>query len=287
MTDSAEQTRAVLAALAEEDRPVPDLEPWQGLQVWLASTDARVTIPYAKTLAAEVPAVAVRIRRDFGTVLNLIRAHALLHQASRQRDASGRIVATLDDYRVVRDLIADLVSDAAGATVAPTVRETVEAVSRLGGGGGEVTVTAVAAHLHLDQSAAWRRVQVCLRRGYLRNLEDRPRRPARLVLGDAVPDDAPILPTTESLQVCTADDGDARGPAKAESDIEAIALEAACDPQWAAWVTAPPPEPAGDEIRRGRHDPTSPGAPGRPDGERQGGQPRSSRGPGALSPWPA
>ncbi len=63
VTDSAEQTRAVLAALAEEDRPVPDLEPWQGLQVWLASTDARVTIPYAKTLAAEVPAVAVRIRR--------------------------------------------------------------------------------------------------------------------------------------------------------------------------------------------------------------------------------
>ncbi len=51
-------------------------------------------------------------------MLNLIRAHALLHQASRQRDASGRIVATLDDYRVVRDLIADLVSDAAGATVA-------------------------------------------------------------------------------------------------------------------------------------------------------------------------
>ena len=37
------------------------------------------------------------IRRDFMTLLNLIRAHAILHQATRERDDRGRVVATLDD----------------------------------------------------------------------------------------------------------------------------------------------------------------------------------------------
>jgi hypothetical protein len=37
-------------------------------------------------------------------VLNLIKAHAILHQASRDRDDQGRIVATVDDYAIVREL---------------------------------------------------------------------------------------------------------------------------------------------------------------------------------------
>ena len=43
-------------------------------------------------------------------MLNLIKAHALLHQASRERDKEGRIIATITDYRVVRELVADLSS---------------------------------------------------------------------------------------------------------------------------------------------------------------------------------
>jgi hypothetical protein len=37
--------------------------------------------------------------------------------------------------------------------------------------------------------------------GYLKNLEDRKGRPARLVLGDDLPEDQPILPDPEELQV--------------------------------------------------------------------------------------
>ncbi len=40
-----------------------------------------------------VPPIAVRLRRDFRQILNLIRAHALLCQAQRQRDDKGRIVS--------------------------------------------------------------------------------------------------------------------------------------------------------------------------------------------------
>ena len=74
--------------------------------------------------------MAVRLRRDFGAVLNLIRSHALLHRATREM-TGGRIVATVEDYAVVRELISDLISEGAEATVPEIVRETVEAVERL------------------------------------------------------------------------------------------------------------------------------------------------------------
>ena len=73
-----------------------------------------------------VPPVAVRLRRDFKTVLTLIRAHALLHQATRRKDEAGQIIATLEDYAAVRDLVGDLVAAGVEATVRPEVRETVQ-----------------------------------------------------------------------------------------------------------------------------------------------------------------
>jgi hypothetical protein len=51
------------------------------------------------------------------TVASLIRAHALLHQVTRERDAFGRIVATIEDYTAVRELVADLVAEGLEATV--------------------------------------------------------------------------------------------------------------------------------------------------------------------------
>jgi len=109
VTDTQDQTKAVMAALAEEAGDAePNLEPWHALQVWLEGAEACVTIPYAKALAFLVPPIAVRLRRDFGALLNLIRAHAHLHQASRERDAEGRIVATIEDYAAVRDLVASV-----------------------------------------------------------------------------------------------------------------------------------------------------------------------------------
>ncbi len=147
--------------------------------------------------------MAVRLRRDFGALLNLIRAHAILHQASRERDTDGRIVATLDDYVRVRELVADLVSEGIEATVPATVRETVEALKRLHSEESEsVTIATLALELELDKSAAWRRVRSAIDRGYLKNLEDRKGRPARLVPGDALPDDVEILPSPERLHGC-------------------------------------------------------------------------------------
>jgi hypothetical protein len=54
--------------------------------------------------------VAVRLRRDFSVILSLIRAHALLHQATRERDGEGGVIASIEDYARVRELVADLVA---------------------------------------------------------------------------------------------------------------------------------------------------------------------------------
>jgi DNA-binding transcriptional ArsR family regulator len=195
VTDTQEQTRAVMAALAEEAGEAgPNVEPWHALQVCLESADHRVWIRYAKILADLIPPVAVRLRRDFGALLNLIRAHTLLHQATRERDAEGRIVATIKDYASVRELVADLVSEVTEATVPTTVRETVEAVKRLRetSKGEPVTVTDLARELELNRSTVSRRARSARDRGYLRDLEDNPRKPSRLVLGDDLPDDVQI-----------------------------------------------------------------------------------------------
>jgi hypothetical protein len=204
VTDTKDQTARILKAQAQEDRAEPNRAAWLALQTWLAAGEQRVTIPYAAPLAGLIPPIAVRLRRDFPAVLNLIRAHALLHRATRAKDDAGRIVATLADYAAVRELVYDLISDGAEATVPVPVRETVEAVAaEIATGHPSATVAQVAVKLNLDRSAAQRRVQRAIRLGFLKNLEERKGYAMQLVIGDAMPTDQMVLPTRETLEgVC-------------------------------------------------------------------------------------
>ena len=213
VTDTPEQTRQVFRAIAAGGGEAVDLAPWLALQTWLAGGEHRVAIPYADTLAELMPPVAVRLRRDFGMVLNLIRAHAILHQATRDKDAEGRVVATLADYAAVRALVADLVAEGVEATVPATVRETIDAVKRARGVSDQpVRVAKVAELLRIDKSAASRRVAVALERGYLGNDETGKGKPYKLVIGDRLPEDTEVLPTAEAvgeaLHGCTVAGGD-------------------------------------------------------------------------------
>jgi hypothetical protein len=203
MTDTREQTAAVFEALAKENRVEIDLTRWHALQTWLATGPNLVVIPFAGRLAKLVPPVAVRLRRDFKTVLMLVRAHALLHQASRRKDQNGRVIAEMEDYAVVRELIADLVAVGVDATIRTEVREVAKAVAALQEKGQEeVRQSELKSVLQLDKSAISRRVGDAIDGGFLKNLEDRKGRPARLVLGDAVPDNREIfspLPSNWSM----------------------------------------------------------------------------------------
>lgn len=201
VTDTREQTRSIFKAIAGDLREEPDRQRWHALQNFIEAGERRVSIPYAATLAEKMGDVAVRLRRDFAVVLSLIKTHAILHQATRKRDSEGRILADLTDYAKVRELVADLVAEGVEATVPATIRRTVAAVEKLIAEGDEdqVTTREVAAELDIDKAAASRRVRSAIDRGYLKNLEDRKGRPARIVLGEPMPEDAEILPSVEKL----------------------------------------------------------------------------------------
>jgi hypothetical protein len=104
--DSPEQTKAVMAAIGASavsgEPPGSISQPeWEAFQRWLALGERRVVVPFAKDLAEEIPPIAVRLRRDFGMLLALVQAHALLHRGTRAADGQGKIIATLADYAAV------------------------------------------------------------------------------------------------------------------------------------------------------------------------------------------
>ena len=77
------------------------LEPWKDAVRLLEA--AEVVVPFAERM--EIPTAQVRVRRDVGKILALIRINAWLHQHTRERDERGRIVATEDDFRKSKELI--------------------------------------------------------------------------------------------------------------------------------------------------------------------------------------
>jgi hypothetical protein len=205
--DTPAQTRRILDAVGrhynggESSAEAQDVARWHALQEWLATAEPRVTIPFAKRLVAHIPPAAVRLRRDIPAVLRLVQAHALLHQATRSRDATGHIVATLADYKIVRELVADLIAEGIERGVSDALRQTVETAAKLlaAPGTSEVTISALARALHMDYPAVHRRVRQAMDRGFLKNFETRKGLPARLALGEALPKPTTILPMPDAL----------------------------------------------------------------------------------------
>jgi hypothetical protein len=204
ISDDADQTRAVILAMAASEANTAqgddnlDLAPWHSLQDWLELGERRAVIPFAEKLAAGIPPVAVRLRRDVRSIFGLIKAHALLHQARRDRDEKGRIIASIDDYAAVYELVADLVSAGVGASVPKTVRETVEAVKALKKSWPSgVPQSALKAYLRLDKGAVSRRVKHATELGYLVDDQEKKGQPAKLVIGDPMPDEVEVLPRPE------------------------------------------------------------------------------------------
>jgi hypothetical protein len=201
--DSPEQTRRVfeaLAALEDEDESPVDFAAWQELQAWLAEAgEARVVIPYVVALAELMPTGATRLRRDFVSMLSLIRAHAILHQATREHDERGRILASLQDYAAVRGLIGNLIAEGVGAAVSPVLRATVEAVRELldeaAGEREYVSVKAIADRLKIGMPATYDRVRRALASGYLVNLAKKDERGLKIAVGGALPGSEEYLPS--------------------------------------------------------------------------------------------
>jgi hypothetical protein len=137
LSDSPEQTRLILRATAarhsgkQDQNTAQQMAEWHALQEWLSYANHRVIIRWAPALSELIPPSAVRLRRDFEAFLNLVEAHAILHQKNRRCDDQGRIVAMLKDYSAVRNLLNPALSQGVERTVSETTQQTVKAVAEI------------------------------------------------------------------------------------------------------------------------------------------------------------
>jgi len=206
--DDSQQTGQILEGLAKKftggSADLPDLSRWHAMQNWLEWAAGReVVIPYASYLAHNTSTRAVRMRRDFEKLLCLLQVIAILYQCQREKDEHGRIIATAEDYAIVYDLVYDTLNEASEASVPPTVRGIVRAAEKLLA--GKLENVSVSYHqleevLHLDNSAVSRRVKSAINLGYLENLEDKKGKPARIILGEKMPDDVAVLPHPDEIK---------------------------------------------------------------------------------------
>ena len=200
ISDDPEQTRNVMKAHARSvssvNRQDVDITPYLALQRWLAAQgEQHVIIPFAGILADLVPAQAVRMRRDFRQLLTCIQAIALLYQCQRQKMPEGVIIATIDDYRLAREVLGPIFDSIVAEGVTAAVRATVAAIQP----DEEVSEAILAERLQLSKSTVHYRVTRAINGGWLVNHETRKGHAARLSRGAPLPDVKSVLPRPEDV----------------------------------------------------------------------------------------
>jgi hypothetical protein len=246
--DTPDQTARVfetLAGLEDEDDLGVDFDRWHALQRWIAEAGARrVWIPCARALARLMPTVATRLRRDFVSMLCLVRAHALLHQATRERDERGRVVATIADYTAVHELLDELVAEAVEASVSLATRETVEAVRELLEEPVRewTSVKKIADRLGIGRSATYDRVTRATEAGFLVNKTRKDERGWKVALGAELPSGGTFLPAPEEVFRVDSD----RATGEEDGSTMRDSGELSAFPA----IPADPPEEANEEQER-------------------------------------
>ncbi|CAA9341001.1 MAG: hypothetical protein AVDCRST_MAG93-6650 [uncultured Chloroflexia bacterium] len=202
--ESPEQTRRIIKARGQRNGGAADYEPIKGLHTYIAGQDNRVVVPFEDALTDLIDVSATRMRRDHERVMDLVEAHVILHQEGRKRNGDGRIVATLEDYAAVYNLIADIVGEASEVAVSDTVRTTVETVRELIHEDKPVTRNTLAEKLGIVPTSAGRRFAPATAAGYVKEDPDNPNmKPKRYVLGDvALPENVEVIPSPETLRSC-------------------------------------------------------------------------------------
>jgi hypothetical protein len=141
----------------------------------------------------------VKMRRESPRFRVLLDAHAVLHQANRERDAKGRIVATLDDYEAVKRLMDPFVGTASEQGVKEQVRTTVEEAAAIVADREDksFTVKELEAALKKDNGSTNRRIRAA--HPYIVELDEKRGRSKLYGLGDELPLKVDALPTADEL----------------------------------------------------------------------------------------
>ena len=112
-------------------------------------------------LAALMPVGAPRLRRDFVTLLSLVRAHAILYRAQPAQTGRAR-PSHRDDLQRLRPVPRSsptLIAEGVEAGVSDALRDTVEAVHDLSGRGTEDVSPSARRRPGIGRSASYDRIQ--------------------------------------------------------------------------------------------------------------------------------
>lgn len=201
--ESPEQTRRIASADAQrrgggdlsldEDEIESMTMPWREFDAWLSLLDSHdAVIAYAEQVVQQVELAPVRFRRDWPQLWGMVRTHALIHWASREKDDRGRVIAEAGDYLAVRELIEPIMATAAGLKsnerhdlVAAWVYEQMPQAVRDGKGTHEVSTRDIARGLQMPQQTAAYRMKRLIESGQFVNVEVVRGRPYRLKPGKA------------------------------------------------------------------------------------------------------
>jgi hypothetical protein len=161
----------------------------------------RVVVPFAKQLAQEIGCLpsASRITRDYTRLISLIKTVTVMRHNQRQQDNVGRIIAAVDDYALVYELVGQMYETSV-SEISDKIRNIIRAVGELNNEKADpVSSTKVAQRLGCTKQAITRSVKVALGQGWLVNRETKRGYPYDLDLGEPLPEGLG-LPKPESLE---------------------------------------------------------------------------------------
>jgi len=200
--ESPAQTERIIKSRKNRKKRAPvDFTPIKALHTWLSGQSGNVDIPFEDVIADGVDARAVRMRRFYDYIMELVEAHALLHRATREVDADGYVIAKPEDYAAVYGLVKDIVSEAAEVSVSFNQRQTVRA-ARTVLDAGPITADSLAKQLKISRSSASRRLGAATREGYLRHDPDAKGKTKVYVMGEIeLPEETKTaIPTPEDTE---------------------------------------------------------------------------------------
>ncbi|MQF48628.1 hypothetical protein FIM08_01810 [SAR202 cluster bacterium AC-647-N09_OGT_505m] len=161
-----------------------------------------VVIPFIKQVRDGFPRkkIPTRLLRDFHRLISLIQSVSILRHARRVTDGRGRLVASIDDYTTVYELVNSMYIDTVSG-VTPSVTRIVDTVAELKkvDPEGKIGYSTLERELGIHRQQITRDVRKAVSRGWLIDHETKDRSPRNLVLGEPIPSDQG-LPTPESVR---------------------------------------------------------------------------------------
>jgi len=206
IADNKEQIVASLATQAkiEVEGVKPPSSALKAFQLYLQlRAPIEVDVPFAKELAKAIGRIASasRVNRDFARLVSLIKTVAVIRHHKRQVK-NGHIVAELQDYETVRELVNDMYVDtSSGAT--KEIRALVEAVKEMTG--EKITTTAIAKHMGIWTEQASRHAKRAIKLSWLVNREIKKGYPGDYTVGEPMPKTDGLPTLTELITPITTD----------------------------------------------------------------------------------